>query len=169
MLTEEVVTTVILENQEKALKEDVHFLVKLHLLTQQVQLLRIGDPILISLVRRSMPNLIAYDICGVQPMTGPTGLIFAMKSRFASQSGTEALFNEDDTDFSSRSNATGSSGSGFPTSTIHSGTNPAVLNDSSPGKYNTGKGMTTAYGEALGDANGNAFAEDKPSQLRKLL
>ena len=90
-----------------------------------------------------------------------------MKSRFASQSGTEALFNEVDTDFSSR-NATGSSGSGFPTSTIHSGTNPTVLNDSSLGKYNTGKGMTTAYGEALGDASGNAFAE-MVSQLRKLL
>ena len=91
-----------------------------------------------------------------------------MKSRFASQSGTEALFNRIDTDFSSR-NATGSSGSGFPTSTIHSGTNPAVLNDSSPlGKYNTGKGMTTVYGEALGDDSGNAFAE-MVSQLRKLL
>ena len=62
-----------------------------------------------------MPNLIAYDICGVQPMTGPTGLIFAMKSRFTSQSGTEALFNEADSDFS---------GTGTQT-----GTNPAVLND----------------------------------------
>ena len=152
------VTTVILENQEKALKEDAAFLGEAAPTNATGSAIANWDPILISLVRRSMPNLIAYDICGVQPMTGPTGLIFAMKSRFASQSGTEALFNEADTDFSSR-NATGSSGSGFPTSTIHSGTNPAVLNDSSPGKYNTGKGMTTAYGEALGDASGNAFAE----------
>ena len=53
----------------------------------------IFDPVLISLVRRSMPNLIAYDICGVQPMTGPTGLIFAMKSKLNTQAGTEALFN----------------------------------------------------------------------------
>ena len=58
------------------------------------------DPVLISLVRRSMPNLIAYDICGVQPMTGPTGLIFAMRSRYSSQTGTEALFNEADASFS---------------------------------------------------------------------
>ena len=152
------VTTVILENQEKALKEDAAFLGEAAPTNATGSAIANWDPILISLVRRSMPNLIAYDICGVQPMTGPTGLIFAMKSRFASQSGTEALFNEADTDFSSR-NATGSSGSGFPTSTIHSGTNPAVLNDSSPGKYNTGKGMTTAYGEAIGDASGNAFAE----------
>ena len=57
----------------------------------------IFDPVLISLVRRSMPNLIAYDICGVQPMTGPTGLIFALRSRYTSQAGTEALFNEADT------------------------------------------------------------------------
>ena len=55
------------------------------------------DPILISLVRRSLPNLIAYDVCGVQPMTGPTGLIFAMRTRYASQAGTEAFFNEANT------------------------------------------------------------------------
>ena len=58
------------------------------------------DPVLISLVRRAMPNLIAYDIAGVQPMTGPTGLIFAMKSKYSTQGGTEALFDEADTDFS---------------------------------------------------------------------
>ena len=58
------------------------------------------DPVLISLVRRAMPNLIAYDIAGVQPMSGPTGLIFAMKSKFSTQGGTEALFNEADTGFS---------------------------------------------------------------------
>ena len=69
------------------------------------------DPVLISLVRRSMPNLIAYDICGVQPMTGPTGLIFAMRSRYSSQTGTEALYNEADTDFSR--SAAGNTLSGF--------------------------------------------------------
>ena len=57
------------------------------------------DPILISLVRRAMPQMIAYDVCGVQPMTGPTGLIFAMKSRYTTQGGTEALFDEADTTF----------------------------------------------------------------------
>ena len=58
------------------------------------------DPVLISLIRRSMPNLVAYDICGVQPMSGPTGLIFAMRSRYENQGGEEALFNEADTGFS---------------------------------------------------------------------
>ena len=57
------------------------------------------DPVLISLVRRAMPNLIAYDIAGVQPMSGPTGLIFAMKSKYSTQGGTEALFDEADTEF----------------------------------------------------------------------
>ena len=150
------VTTVILENQEKALKEDRAFLGEAAPTNSTGSAIANWDPILISLVRRSMPNLIAYDICGVQPMTGPTGLIFAMKSRYASQSGTEALFNEADTDFSAR-NAAGSALTG--SGDAHSGTNPAVLNDSSAGTYTRGQGHTTAEGEALGDAAGNAFAE----------
>ena len=73
------------------------------------------DPVLISLVRRSMPNLIAYDICGVQPMSGPTGLIFAMKSKFTNKSGPEALFNEAPTEFSGTSGGGGTAGGvGFP-------------------------------------------------------
>jgi hypothetical protein len=120
------------------------------------------DPILISLVRRAMPNLIAYDICSVQPMTGPTGLIFAMKSRFTTQGGTEALFNEPDAGFSNDDNA------GDLNSTAMTGTNPAVLNDASAGTYltggdsygsQTGGGMTTAEAEALGDADANSFAQ----------
>ena len=152
------VTTVILENQEKALKEDRAFLGEAAPTNATGASIANWDPILISLVRRSMPNLIAYDICGVQPMTGPTGLIFAMKSRYASQAGTEALFNEADTDFSSR-NATSSSTADLTAGTIHTGTNPAVLNDSTPGTYKRGRGHTTSYGEALGDTDGNAFAE----------
>ena len=115
------------------------------------------DPILISLVRRAMPNLIAYDICGVQPMTGPTGLIFAMRSKYTTQSGTEALFDEADTDFSSRNKAGDStSGNGV---TEQRGTNPAILNDSPAGEYTRGQGMTTATAEALGDSSNNSFAE----------
>ena len=151
------VTTVILENQEKALREDRAFLGEAAPANQTGEAIANWDPILISLVRRSMPNLIAYDICGVQPMTGPTGLIFAMKSRFASNSGTEALFNEADSDFSAR-NATSSAVTGA-SAAVQAGTNPAVLNDASPGTFTTGSGMTTAYTEALGDASGNAFAE----------
>jgi len=101
------------------------------------------DPILISLVRRAMPSLIAYDICGVQPMTGPTGLIFAMKARYTSQSGTEALFNEADTDFAGTGKQTGIN----------------VLNLLSSTVYGVGRGMTTAAAEALGDTTTNAFAQ----------
>jgi hypothetical protein len=150
------VTSVILENQERALKEDQAFLAETPTNSTGSGVSN-WDPILISLVRRAMPNLIAYDICGVQPMTGPTGLIFAMRSRYTSQSGTEALFDEADTDFSGR-NATGSAVDGFSTS-AHSGTNPAVLNDGSPGTHTTGTGMSTAAAESLGEDSGNAFAE----------
>jgi len=143
------VTTVILENQEKALREDSAFL-------SEAAPTNSGhgpaganvdgwDPILISLVRRAMPNLIAYDVAGVQPMTGPTGLIFAMRSRYTNQTSGESFYNEADTDFS---------GTG-----TQAGTNPAVLNDATPGTYTTGAGMTTAAAEALGDSAGNSFAE----------
>lgn len=92
------VTSLILENQEKAMKEDARFLSEAAP-TNSGYAPSSGnvqgyDPILISLVRRAMPNLIAYDIAGVQPMTGPTGLIFAMRSRFKNQTGDEAFYNE---------------------------------------------------------------------------
>jgi len=151
------VTATILENQERAMKEDAAFLSEAAPTNSTGASISNWDPILISLVRRAMPNLIAYDIAGVQPMTGPTGLIFAMRSRFDSQSGTEALFDEADTDFSGRNKA-GSSVDGF-SSTAHSGTNPEVLNDSPAGTYTTGTAMTTAAAEALGDDSGNSFAE----------
>jgi len=128
------------------------------------------DPILISLVRRAMPNLIAYDIAGVQPMSGPTGLIFAMKARYnddASRlSQTEALFNEALTDFSSSSfdgtseqNKNGAH-AGNPSSLP--GTGAAI--DSDPlddvaDNFSFGAGMTTQEGEALGDSDSNAFGE----------
>ena len=88
------VTTLILENQEKALREDRAFLSEAAPENSTGTSIDNWDPILISLVRRSMPNLIAYDICGVQPMTGPTGLIFAMRSRKTSQTGAEMLADE---------------------------------------------------------------------------
>jgi hypothetical protein len=139
------VTTIILENQEKALREDSNFLSEAAPTSSTGSAVDNWDPILISLVRRSMPNLIAYDVAGVQPMTGPTGLIFAMRSRYTNQAGTENQYAEADSDFS---------GAG-----THAGTNPAVLNDGSPGTYTGGTGMTTAAAEALGDASNNAFAE----------
>jgi len=151
------VTTIILENQEKALREDKNFL------QESVPTNFVGgngaldtwDPILISLVRRSMPNLIAYDICGVQPMTGPTGLIFAMRARFASMAGAEALADEAIPDFTNQNKA-GTIGGGDIGATE---TNPAVLNDSPAGTYTSATGQTTVQGEALGDSGSNAFAE----------
>jgi hypothetical protein len=101
------------------------------------------DPILISLVRRAMPSLIAYDICGVQPMTGPTGLIFAMKARYTSQSGTEALFNEADTGFAGTGTQLGSN----------------VMKAMQASVWTTGTGMATSAAEALGDSSANAFAQ----------
>jgi len=153
------VTSMVLENQEKSLREDAAFLSEAAPTNATGSAIQNWNPILISLVRRAMPNLIAYDIAGVQPMSGPTGLIFAMRSRYTSQSGGEALFDEADTDFSGRNKA-GSSVSGA-SAVAQTGENPAVLNDSigtSTG-YTTGTGMTTAYAEALGDAAANSFAE----------
>ena len=151
------VTATILENQERAMKEDAAFLNEAAPTNSTGSAVANWDPILISLVRRAMPNLIAYDIAGVQPMTGPTGLIFAMRSRYTSQTGNEALFDEADTDFSAR-NAAGDSTSG-QSAGGHSGTNPGLLNDSPAGTYTKGEAMTTATAEALGDGAGNQFAE----------
>ena len=146
------VTTIILENQEKSLKEDRQFMSEAAPTVATGGSLDTWDPILISLVRRSMPNLIAYDICGVQPMTGPTGLIFAMRARATSMAGAEAL--ADEPSMLSNQDAGSDTGGGDI-----SGTNPAVLNDSPAGTYTTATGMTTAQGEALGDTTTNAFAE----------
>ena len=114
------VTTVILENQEKSVREDRSFMAEAAPTNATGSSVDNFDPVLISLVRRAMPNLIAYDICGVQPMTGPTGLIFAMKSRFQSQTGTEALFNEADSDFSSRDAAGAANGAAAVDSAVAS-------------------------------------------------
>ena len=154
------VTTLILENQEKAMREDASYLQE----TAPVNAsgggqMNTWDPILISLVRRAMPNLIAYDVCGVQPMTGPTGLIFAMRSSFLSQDGAEALMDESlpGKAGASNQNAAGTIGGGDVGATE---TNPAVLNDSpSAGTYVSATGMTTAQAEALGDSGANSFGQ----------
>jgi len=108
------------------------------------------DPVLVSLLRRTMPNMIAYDVCGVQPMTGPTGLIFAMRSKYVDQTtptnpilGAEAFYAEADSDFT---------GTG-----TQAGTTPAVLNQATPGTYTKGTGYSTLVGERLGTPGGNPF------------
>ena len=150
------VTAVLLENQEKALQEEKA------MLTEAAPANNSGgvgvdryDPILIGLVRRAMPNLIAYDIAGVQPMTGPTGLIFAMKSLYGNNrtdaGATEALFNEANTGFSSGS--FNKAGNLMTSGTGQVGDNPVDAG------YNVAQGATTSFGEALGDADDNSFGQ----------
>jgi len=134
------------------------------------------DPVLISLIRRSMPNLVAYDLAGVQPMNGPTGLIFAMRSKYTSQGGSEAFFDEADTTFSATDASSGTSeiGSGYVSgsegSAVGLGTTGAGSNASNPGllspdsaatqkQYTVGQGMDTEDAEALGSGDYNHFNE----------
>jgi hypothetical protein len=147
------VTAVLLENQEKSLREERQALFE----TPANNIMATGgidkyDPILIGLVRRAMPNLMAYDICGVQPMTGPTGLIFAMKSNYGSDrtlaGRTEALYNEANTSFSSsQQDATGN--------------NPVF------GTYNTGNATMTASMEAQDTFGEMSFSIDKTTVTAK--
>ena len=180
------VTAVLLENQEKFLREEAAFQVG-NLSNLMEAPTNSGnaagasggfggssaaggptagfDPVLISLIRRSMPNLVAYDLAGVQPMSGPTGLIFAMRSRYTNQSGTEAFYNEADTAFSGQDGGfdetagftDGVAGMG---TTIQAGSNPSVLNPvataSSTG-YNVGQGMVTGDAENLDGTGADAF------------
>ena len=174
------VTAVLHENQEKFLQEQNAFAQSGSLLTEApTNAAGTGgftgssaaggpvagfDPVLISLIRRSMPNLVAYDLAGVQPMNGPTGLIFAMRSRYTDQSGTEALFDEADTGFSGQ-NAQRDLGVGAPYagatgigSTDQVGSNPGLLNTGDD--YSVGTGMNTGDAETLGEVEGtSAFAE----------
>ena len=114
------------------------------------------DPILISLVRRSLPNLIAYDVCGVQPMTGPTGLIFAMRSRYSTQTGTEAFYNEANTFFSGSNAAiTAAQLAQLTNLTLAANTTETFTSNAFPVTA-----MTTNQGENLGDGQaGNTFQE----------
>jgi len=183
------VTAVLLENQEKFLAEERNFLTEAPTNLGNAAGASGGfgggataagpvagfDPVLISLIRRSMPNLVAYDLAGVQPMNGPTGLIFAMRSRRDSQSGDETFFDEVNTAFSGQdagnditqgSYVSGSDGAsvGFGTTSpgAKHGTNPGLLNPSSDATqddYAVGQGMQTGDSEALGDASGNNFNE----------
>jgi len=179
------VTAVLLENQEKELREEASFLSEAPTVNTGSNGSAAGfsanataagpvagfDPVLISLIRRSMPNLVAYDLAGVQPMNGPTGLIFAMRSRYTNQTGTEALFNEADTAFSGQPDgmddtsgftATGANNVGLGT-TAQQGSNPGLLNptaaQTNATDYNVGQGMRTDSAEDLGDGTGDQFNE----------
>ena len=171
------VTAVMLENTEKALREsaahgdyqtltETSSLVPSNLMgasssTQGTGGIDTFDPVLISLVRRAMPNLMAYDICGVQPMTGPTGLIFAMRSRYANttsynNAGAETFYNEVNTQFSSVTSGANSFGQKF-VGTIPGATNTSPL--TAVNTYNTGAAMGTFQAEALGTDSNTAFPQ----------
>jgi hypothetical protein len=187
------VTAVLLENQEKFLREQSAFETAGSFLTESpTNAVGNGgytssggvntagfDPVLISLIRRSMPNLVAYDLAGVQPMSGPTGLIFAMRSRYTSQGGDEALFNEADTAFSgqdsnfNRTNGFSDVAAGMGT-TAQSGSNPSVLNpvgSADSTGYDVGQGLRTDDAENLGDGigafNQMAFSIEKVTVTAK--
>ena len=186
------VTAVLLENQEKFMQEQVAFEQGGMIAEQPTNAVGDGgytssggqtvagfDPVLISLIRRSMPNLVAYDLAGVQPMSGPTGLIFAMRSKYSTQGGTEALFNEADTAFAGQNegddltNGFSDAAAGLGTTT-QAGSNPAALNPvataSSTG-YNVGQGMRTDDAEDLGTSGDNfnemAFSIEKVTVTAK--
>jgi hypothetical protein len=156
------VTSILLENQEKALREERAILTEAPTNVGPINTQTTGsgavagfDPILISLIRRAMPKLIAYDIAGVQPMTGPTGLIFAMRSRYTNQTGDEAFFNEADAQFSGTLGATTT-----PTTEL----NPGLINDATGGgttatAYDLASSkLSTSSLEAAGDS-GSEFNE----------
>ena len=179
------VTAVLLENQEKFLREEQSFLSEAPTNAANAAGASGGfgggaaaggptagfDPVLISLIRRSMPNLVAYDLAGVQPMNGPTGLIFAMRSRYQNQSGTETFFDEVDTAFSGQNDGndltqggytanSGGASVGFGTTSpgANQGSNPGLLNGSiAQDAYATGQGMHTGDAEDLGDGSGDQF------------
>ena len=168
------VTATLLENQEKFLREQNSFAQSGSFLSEAPtnavgnggytsggdQTVAGFDPVLISLIRRSMPNLVAYDLAGVQPMTGPTGLIFAMRSRYTTQDGNEALFDEADTTFSGAdSRGFNPTGIGSTTGAGLASSNPDLLNTSGQAAYTTGAGMETAAAEGLGDGTQPEFNE----------
>ena len=176
------VTAVLLENQEKFLREQNAFAQSGSFLSEQPNVnTQSGsaagfsgdasspvagfDPVLISLIRRSMPNLVAYDLAGVQPMSGPTGLIFAMRSKYSTQGGSETFFDEVDSAFSGQdagfdlTNGMSGAATGLGT-TAASGSNPAALNpstDATQRAYAAGQGMRTDDAEALDGTGSNAF------------
>ena len=186
-----VVTAILLENQERTIREEREFLYEAPtnftststgtgtgLSGSGTGALQGFDPVLISLIRRSMPNLIAYDLCGVQPMNGPTGLIFAMRSRYKTQSGTETFYNEVDSAFSGQDSAFNNTNGwtngtvGMGTTAQAAGSNPSILDSTNANQqaYNVGQGMRTDDAESLGESeqfNQMAFSIEKVTVTAK--
>ena len=184
------VTAILLENQERTIREEREFLYESPTNSTAsganpglggvtTGAMQGFDPVLISLIRRSMPNLIAYDLCGVQPMNGPTGLIFAMRSRYKAQDGTETFYNEVDSAFSGQDSGfnntngwtNGAVGMGTTTQAA-AGNNPSILDSTNANQqaYNVGQGMRTDEAESLGESeqfNQMAFSIEKVTVTAK--
>ena len=177
------VTAVLLENQEKALREEREFLTEQPTMNTDpsgsgnpgfsgsaASPVAGFDPVLISLIRRAMPNLVAYDLAGVQPMNGPTGLIFAMRSRIDGPTGDETFYNEVDSAFSGQNKGRSLTGGmvdgsvGLGT-TGQTGSNPGLLDPSATSTsaqsdiYTVGQGMKTSDSEALDGTGAAAFQQ----------
>ena len=185
------VTAILLENQERTLREEREFLYESPTNSTAsgtnpglggvtTGAMQGFDPVLISLIRRSMPNLIAYDLCGVQPMNGPTGLIFAMRSRYTNQTtGSETFYNEVDSAFSGQDSAFNNSQAWSATAAVGMGTtaqatgnNPSILDSTNANQqaYNVGQGMRTDEAESLGESeqfNQMAFSIEKVTVTAK--
>jgi hypothetical protein len=156
------VTAQLIENTDKELRAAMQAGAPQTLLEAGVPTNVVGgvstyDPILISMVRRAMPNLIAYDICGVQPMTGPTGLIFTLRGRYSNQAGDETFYNEVNTAFSTV--VTGANTLGQKHVGTLPGNTTSFANLAANGLYNFGSGMSTAQAEAMGASTNVAFPQ----------
>lgn len=172
------VTAMVLENTERALRESAEIGADQSLLSETAPTNAVGvggmagnanlgsyDPILISLVRRAMPNLMAYDVCGVQPMTGPTGLIFALRTKYTNQGGAEAFYNEADTAHSSTASGANTPGGEQVGTDFDGDANNLDLPDSE--SYNYTQGMETGATEGNAAFNEMAFSIDKVTVTAK--
>ena len=171
------VTAQLLENQENIINEEKQFLGEAAP-TNVAAGVDNFSPVLISLIRRAMPNLVAYDLAGVQPMSGPTGLIFAMRSRYKAQDGTEAFYDEADSAFSGQNAAFDQEANatqiavGLGT-TAQQGSDPGALDGTFPASgdattYNVGEGMTTAEAEQLGDGGTGTYFNEMAFSIEKV-
>ena len=173
------VTAVLLENQEKAMAEQAAAEGKGSLMEATTSLVNLAptgsgtggvqyqDPVLISMIRRAMPNLVAYDVCGVQPMTGPTGLIFAMRPRYDSQGGAEAMYSEPETTHSGDAGGDMVSAGAAAQAAAQGGTYTAVLGVGNSTATAETFGLTGSAGTAAEDFQQMSFSIDRVTVTAK--
>jgi len=173
------VTAVLLENQEKAMAEQANMEGRGSLMEAATSLTSLAptasssggvqyqDPVLISMIRRAMPNLVAYDVCGVQPMTGPTGLIFAMRPRYDSQGGAEAMYSEPESTHSGDAGDDMVSSGAAAQAAAQGGTYSAILGVGNSTATAETFGLTGSAGTAAEDFQQMSFSIDRVSVTAK--